>query len=128
MEQPSDGEIYRKVRQYDRQGNLWYVERWMDFLTDHRRKWLRLLLSRRKLAVAFDDLLDIPGLWGGMRISSLGAVIGLKCDEVGLLSIRTVPAYAIHRSLYTISNISKSSGIDSSVETIPPFVRWTRLL
>ncbi|OBT56666.1 hypothetical protein VE04_03822 [Pseudogymnoascus sp. 24MN13] len=83
MEQPSDGEIYRKVRQYDRQGNLWYVERWMDFLSDHRRKRLRLFLSHRngKLAVAFDDLLDIPGLWGGMKISMLGTVMSLNCDE-----------------------------------------------
>lgn len=100
----------------------------MDFLPDHRRKYLRLLLSRRNLAVAFDDLLEIPGLWGGMRISMLVAVVNLNCDEVGLLSIRTVPAHAIHRSLYTISNISKSFGINSSVETIPPFVNWTRLL
>ena len=100
----------------------------MDFLPDHRRKWFRLLLSRRELAFAFDDLLEIPGLWGGMRFSMLGAVIGINCDEVGLLSIRTVPAHAIHRSLYTISNISKSFGIDSSVVTIAPFVSWTRLL
>lgn len=102
----------------------------MDFLSDHRRKRLRLFLSHRngKLAVAFNDLLDIPRLWGGMKISMLGTVMSLNCDEVGLLSIRTVPTHAIYRRLYTISNISKSSSIDSSIETIPPFVRWTRLL
>lgn len=130
MEKPSDGEIYCKIRQYDREGNIWFVERWKAFLSDHRRKCLRLLFGHRdgKLAVAFDDLLYIPGLWGGMRISMLHTVMALNCDEVGLLSIRTVPAHVIHRRLYTISNISKTSGIDFSVGTIPPFVRWTRLL
>jgi hypothetical protein len=130
MEKPSDGEIYRKIRQYERLGNLLLVERWKALLSDHRRKCLRLLSSRRdgKLAVAFDDLLDIPGLWDGMRISTLHTVMALNCDEVGLLSVGTVPAHVIHRRLYTISNISKSSGIDSSMETITPFVRWTRLL
>jgi hypothetical protein len=28
-------------------------------------------------------LLDIPGLWGGMRISTIHKMVALKCDEVG---------------------------------------------
>jgi hypothetical protein len=36
-------------------------------------------------------LLDIPGLWDGMRISTLHKMIGMKCDEVGLVSDMTFP-------------------------------------
>lgn len=34
------------------------------------------------ICAAFDTLLPIPGLWGGMSIGSLNRVLALKCDEV----------------------------------------------
>ncbi len=35
-----------------------------------------------ELTAAFDMLLDIPGLWGGMMISTLHKMMAMKCDEV----------------------------------------------
>jgi hypothetical protein len=32
---------------------------------------------------AFDSLLDIPGIWGGMQITTLHKMKALKCDAVG---------------------------------------------
>ncbi|CAD6446248.1 f68f9563-ded7-4069-bc2f-2a3b06713e93 [Sclerotinia trifoliorum] len=55
---PSDGEIYRKVRQYEREDG--------------------------ELTAAFDKLLDIPGLWSGMRISTLHKLLDMKCYEEAL--------------------------------------------
>ncbi|KAL6242584.1 hypothetical protein RBB50_010230 [Rhinocladiella similis] len=82
-EKPSDGEIYRKIRQYEREGNVCFKKRWKARLSDHGRRGLRQLFDHGngELAAAFDRLLDIPGLWDGMRISTLHKMIGMKCDE-----------------------------------------------
>lgn len=42
-----------------------------DQLSDHK-------ILRR----AFDKLLDIPGLFGGLRLGSIHHVVGMKCPEV----------------------------------------------
>ncbi len=81
-EKPGDGEIYRKIRQYHFQRNLSFENRWWARLTQHGRKNLKGLLLRRELTAAFDMLLDIPGLWGGMMISTLHKMMAMKCDEV----------------------------------------------
>ena len=88
-EKPSDGEVYRKVRQYKREGNICFKRRWKACFSDHGRKGFRQLFDYKdkELTAAFDDLLDIPGLWDGMKISTLHKIIGMKCDEVGLLSV-----------------------------------------
>ncbi|TAQ83715.1 hypothetical protein B7494_g7958 [Chlorociboria aeruginascens] len=40
---PSDGEIYRKVWQYEREGNVCFTKRWKAHLSDHGRRGLRQL-------------------------------------------------------------------------------------
>ena len=84
-EKPSDGEIYRKIRQYERDGNVYFQKRWKSRLSNHGRRNLRQLFDHGdgELVAAFDSLLDIPGLWDGMRLSTLHKVMGIKCDEVG---------------------------------------------
>ena len=86
-EKPSDGEIYRKVRKYEREGNVCFKRRWKARLTDHGRRGLRQLLEHGdgELTAAFDNLLDIPGLWDGMRLSTMHKILGMKCDEVRLI-------------------------------------------
>ena len=71
-EKPSNGEIYRKVWQYEREGNVYFKKRWKARLSDHGRRGLQQLRDHGdgELAAAFDSLLDIPGLWDGMRIST----------------------------------------------------------
>jgi hypothetical protein len=39
-------------------------------------------MHHEAMTAAFDDLLDIPGLWGGMRITTLHKMMALDCDTV----------------------------------------------
>ncbi|KAF1948546.1 hypothetical protein CC80DRAFT_556252 [Byssothecium circinans] len=79
---PSDGEIYCKIRQYEQERNLCFKNRWKARLSDHGRRALRQLQDHEELTAAFDDLLGIPGLWDGMRISTLHKMTGMNCDDV----------------------------------------------
>src|SRR4030081_2686925 len=78
---PSDGEIYCKIRQYDREGNIYLKNRWKTRLSDHGQRCLQQIFIHDGLRTAFDALLAIPGLWGGMRISTLSKIITMKCDQ-----------------------------------------------
>lgn len=81
---PSDGEIYRKLRQYQNEYNAPFQKRWWARLSENKVKRLRQLFSPDNIDIcaAFDALLPIPGMWGGMSIGSLNRVLALKCDEV----------------------------------------------
>ncbi|KAJ5117538.1 hypothetical protein N7448_011170 [Penicillium atrosanguineum] len=78
---PSDGEIYRKLRQYENEHNAPFQKRWWARLSDNKAKRLRQLLKTVDIRTAFDALLPIPGLWDGMSIGSLNHVMALRCDE-----------------------------------------------
>jgi hypothetical protein len=80
--QPSDGEIYRKIRQYEQEHNARFQKRWWAKLSDNKAKRLRQLSDNIELREAFNALLSIPGLWGGMSIGKLAKVMALDCDEV----------------------------------------------
>lgn len=92
-EPPSDGEIYCKIRQHQKERDLYSENRWWARLSKSRTKCLNQLSHHRDLTVAFDDLLDIHGLWSGMRLSILDRIIAMRCDEVRM------PSYAFCRSL-----------------------------
>lgn len=115
-EKPSDGEIYRKVRHYERTGNVAFKKRWKARLSDHGRRSLRQLLDHGdgELAAGFDGLLGIPGLWDdkkrGMRLSTVHKMIGMRCDEVGLPASTSSFAHAFDRRFYIISNTLGTSG------------------
>jgi len=83
MSEPSDGEIYRNLRQCRGEGNLHLERRWFARLSNHGQRCIDDLLNQADITKAFDDLLPIPGLWDGMRISSLNEVISMRCNEVG---------------------------------------------
>ncbi|KFY68421.1 hypothetical protein V496_01043 [Pseudogymnoascus sp. VKM F-4515 (FW-2607)] len=74
-EKPSDGELYYNIRQYHRQKNYSFKMRWMARLKGVRKKNMTYLLKHEELTDAFDSLLDIPGLWGGMMITTLNNVV-----------------------------------------------------
>jgi hypothetical protein len=38
------------------------------------------------LFAAFDALLDVPGLWDGMQLTTIHKMMALKFDEVGPIS------------------------------------------
>jgi hypothetical protein len=60
-QKPTDGEIYRKLRQYDAERNLSSKLRWKSRLRGIRPKSLKTLYKHEDLTDAFDALLDIPG-------------------------------------------------------------------
>lgn len=79
---PTDGEIYQKLRQYDAERDLDSKLRWKARLRGIRQKSLNTLYQHEDLAHAFDALLDIPGLWDGMKLSTLHKLFPLRCNEV----------------------------------------------
>ncbi|CEJ55661.1 hypothetical protein PMG11_01909 [Penicillium brasilianum] len=81
---PTDGEVYRKIRQYQHESNALFQNRWWSRLSPNKAKRLRRLTSQDNayLCAAFDTLLAIPGIWNGMSLGSLNTVMALKCDEV----------------------------------------------
>ncbi|KAB8212841.1 hypothetical protein BDV33DRAFT_231343 [Aspergillus novoparasiticus] len=80
---PTDGEVYRKIRQYQHEANALFQNRWWTRLSPNKAKRLRQLTSpdNTHLCAAFDALLAIPGLWNGMSLGLLNTVLALKCDE-----------------------------------------------
>ena len=127
-EPPSDGEIYCKIRQYQRERDLYSENRWRARLSKHGTKCLEQLFRHRALTAAFDDLLDIHGLWKGMRLSTLDKMIGMRCDEV-ILPLDAVPSLLIrsNRKSCATSPISKMSGSRSSATT-KELCRWSKRL
>jgi hypothetical protein len=101
-ETPCDGEIYRKIRQYQSRSspfvdsqispstcvsfeNLWWAR-----LEKSREKKLRRLLGKsaqnQMLAAGFDALSKIPGLFdSGMMVTTLHKVMATKCYEVSTM-------------------------------------------
>ncbi|RAK94832.1 uncharacterized protein BO80DRAFT_420270 [Aspergillus ibericus CBS 121593] len=84
QKKPTDGEIYRKIRQYEGEDNEAFRERWFVRLSSSNQDRLDQLDNKRNRRVrrAFDRLLPIPGLWPhGMRISVLHRLIATGCVE-----------------------------------------------
>ncbi|KAI9773214.1 MAG: hypothetical protein M1839_002222 [Geoglossum umbratile] len=46
-----------------------------------KRKDLKMLFTRGNFTDAFDKLLVIPGIWGGLRIGMLHKILALRCDK-----------------------------------------------
>ncbi|KAH6670148.1 hypothetical protein B0J14DRAFT_112537 [Halenospora varia] len=79
-EKPTDGEIYRKIRQYEH--NLSFKRRWQARLKGNRAKNLHTLLGDEELTEAFDDLLVIYGLWDdGMMLTTLHKIMAMGLRE-----------------------------------------------
>ncbi|KAJ5737432.1 uncharacterized protein N7483_002557 [Penicillium malachiteum] len=78
----SDGEIYRRIRQYQREANAHFEARWVARLSENKARRLRALESRPRIRTAFDCLLALPALLvHGMQIGSLPEVLASNCDE-----------------------------------------------
>lgn len=102
---PSDGEVYRKVRQYEYEANPYFKKRWMARLSSNKAKRLRQLESHDDVCAAFDALLQIPALIvHGMQLGSLPDVLASNCDEVCILIFITFS----HLTPIHIGNSSRS--------------------
>ena len=95
-EKPCDGEIYRKIREYQclpGQGNsqvspitcVSLEMRWWARFNQNREKRLRGLLRNRMLTAGFDALSKLPGLFdAGMMVTTLHTVLATRCYEVSI--------------------------------------------
>lgn len=95
-EKPCDGEIYRKIREYQclpRQGDskvspitcVSLEMRWWARFNKNREKRLRGLLRNRMLTAGFDALSKIPGLFdAGMMVTTLHTVLATRSYEVSI--------------------------------------------
>lgn len=93
-EEPCQGEIYRKIREYQRlpaaaNSNISSAtcvslqNRWWARLSDSRARKLRSLLRNSTIPARFDALARIPGLFdAGMMITTLHEMLATKCYEV----------------------------------------------
>ena len=78
---PSDGEIFRKIRQYHLANDEANELKWWARLTETKRKDLKQLLKDARFANAFDSMLPWPGLWAPVKLGSLHRLLCLKGDE-----------------------------------------------
>ena len=81
-QKPADGEIFRKIRLYHRANDQSSEDRWWACLDRSKLKDLRQLTKRRQIIAAFDELIDMPGLWAPIQLGALHRLLALKCDEV----------------------------------------------
>jgi hypothetical protein len=86
--EPDDGEFYCKIREYQGfhgEKNSYFERRWwarLSAMSLNRKDRLDQLFRHGKFAQAFDALLAIRALFGGMRLSVVHKMIAMKCDEV----------------------------------------------
>ena len=59
--------------------------RWWARLQGNRLRNLKGLLRHVEFTAAFDALLDVPGLWSGMQLTTLHKLTALKFNEVSPL-------------------------------------------
>ena len=78
----SDGETFRKIRQYHRDGDKDGEERWWARLSNDKRKDLAQLLKDERFERTFDAMLQWPGLFRPIKLGALRRSVRLKCDEV----------------------------------------------
>ncbi|EED23183.1 conserved hypothetical protein [Talaromyces stipitatus ATCC 10500] len=78
---PNDGEIYRKIRQYQQEHNAHFQRRWWVRLSSSKARRLQQLHKNIDIQCAFDALLPISGVWDGMSIGKLSKVMALDSDK-----------------------------------------------
>ncbi|CEO59622.1 hypothetical protein PMG11_04291 [Penicillium brasilianum] len=112
QKKPSDGEIYRKIRQYEGEDNEAFRERWFVRLSPNNQGRLDQLDNKRnrRLRRAFDRLLAIPGLWpSGMRISLLHRLIASGC-------VREIITYLDHIRDFWSSLVASSGPLMKKID------------
>ncbi|KYG41239.1 hypothetical protein M433DRAFT_76237 [Acidomyces richmondensis BFW] len=77
----ADGEIFRKIRLYNKSGDARAEKKWWARLSKTKAKDLRQLLKDERYNRVFDDMLPWPGIWAPIRLGSLHRLPTMKCDE-----------------------------------------------
>ncbi|KAL2866164.1 uncharacterized protein BJX67DRAFT_388827 [Aspergillus lucknowensis] len=91
---PSDGEVYCKVRQYQREANAEFEEMWMGRLSRNKARRFQSLSLNKPMRAAFDGFLPIPGiLEQGLRFPSLPWVLAASADEEVINALDNLRAF-----------------------------------
>ncbi|KAI9727190.1 MAG: hypothetical protein M1834_008498 [Cirrosporium novae-zelandiae] len=77
----SDGDIYQKLRYYDRHGNKWGIKKWKARLSAKKLSNYRQLKKNHQLIQTFDALLPFYGLWPALKLGTLNRILPLHCQE-----------------------------------------------
>lgn len=83
----SDGEIFLRVRHYQKIDDSDSENEWLARLTEGKIKNLKRLLRNPVLLAALDRLLVFPGLWSDVQFGSFRQLLSLHCDKVSVHSI-----------------------------------------
>ncbi|KAF5857599.1 hypothetical protein ETB97_005528 [Aspergillus alliaceus] len=142
--QPSDGEVYRKICQYQHEHNARFQKRWWSRLSENKAKRLRQLTSSKDnvdLCAAFDALLAIPGLWNGMSLGFLnkeiihylkhietfwGTLVNFDCVQMAKIDLQTVDTLQLRAPKASKVDETTVEGLILSGEVFPEFSRLER--
>ncbi|KAH7016538.1 uncharacterized protein B0I36DRAFT_254585 [Microdochium trichocladiopsis] len=95
-EAPSDGEFYRKIREYQGvhgQKNQYFERLWLgqlSALSKNRRNLFEQLSRNKAFLEAFDDLLIVPALFSGFRLTVIHQMMSLRCEEPIIAYLRCI--------------------------------------
>ncbi|RSL52060.1 hypothetical protein CEP51_015113, partial [Fusarium floridanum] len=93
---PDDGKFYRKIREYQGihgQKNQYFERLWLGQLSAisrNRRDLFEQLKRHDAYLKAFDDLLDIPALFCGFRLTVIHQMISMRCEELNLAHLKLI--------------------------------------
>ncbi|KAH6704267.1 hypothetical protein BKA61DRAFT_493502 [Leptodontidium sp. MPI-SDFR-AT-0119] len=79
----ADGEIYGKIRDYQRRDKPFAERRWRAYLSKSKQTGLGQLLKRGRYKDAFDALLVVRGLWlgPGFSLGNMQELLAMRFDE-----------------------------------------------
>ncbi|KAF2680659.1 hypothetical protein K458DRAFT_311083, partial [Lentithecium fluviatile CBS 122367] len=120
-----DGMIFRNIRRYHLQGDTSSENMWWARLTETKRRDVHQLLKNRPLTVAFDELLDMPGLWQPELVHYLVHIKRVWREfvperfrkEVDAATVRCLELRAPGTSNRDAQHIRQSEGLFQSIPT-----------
>lgn len=90
------GEIYRQIRRCQSENDKVTEDRWRGRLSALTEKYLKKLLKRDLLVKALDWILPFRGLWKHFQLGSMDIFLSIRCDEVCLPVMLTLPCLIHH--------------------------------
>jgi hypothetical protein len=85
-----DGEIYLRVRHYQRENALEDAVAWLSNLSESKQKNMNQLLRNQRLMRVLDELEPFRGLWHSFHLSCFPPILSWRCYEVKVLETRSI--------------------------------------
>lgn len=84
---PNDGEIYLQYNYYRRRNDEYESNKWLQKLSDSKKKNLKAILRNELLSSVLDELEAYPAIWINFQLGSITHILNPKCYEVGFPSM-----------------------------------------